>query len=222
MLHRAGKAANRCRPVNSALGRMTSPSALPESPIPGLRVAKLDPNSVALLQRFFDANPEYFLCTTGRVACPTDAYDELHDPLPDGWAFSAVNHLGYVSPRGELTAMANVVSDLFATGIWHISTFIVETTRHGSGDAHAIYRGLERWAVANGAAFVRLGVVLGNSRAERFWERQGYLQTRLRHGVELGGRINTLRVMCKPIAGGTLQQYLQVVERDRPDPGNAA
>lgn len=201
---------------------MTDLPALPESPIAGLSIAKLEADSVAVLQRFFDRNPAYFLSTTGQVARPTDAYDELHDELPEGWAFSAVTLLGYFDARGELAAMVNVVSDLFAPGIWHISTFIVETSRHGHGDAKAIYTSLERWAAARGAHFIRLGVVLGNRRAERFWERQGYLQTRLRHGVELGGRLNTLRVMCKPLSGGTLQAYLRVVERDRPAPGDAA
>ncbi|MEK8047962.1 GNAT family N-acetyltransferase [Ideonella margarita] len=197
---------------------MAKPPSLPEPPLPELRVAKLDASSEAVLQRFFYANPAYFLTTTGQAARPTDAFDELNDTLPDGWAFSAVTLVGYFNAEGALAAMANVVSDLFAPGIWHISTFIVETARHGQGDAQAIYDGLERWAAKHGANFMRLGVVLGNARAERFWEKQGYLQTRLRHGVELGGQINTLRVMCKPLSGGTLGQFLQMVERDRPEP----
>lgn len=196
--------------------------ALPTCTIDAIRVVALGASAEGSLQRFFEANPEYFLSVTGRPAQPGDARDELHETLPDGWQYAAISILGWAKPSGELVAMANVVSDLFAPGIWHLNTFIVETARHGNGDAHSIYRDIERWAIAGGATWLRLGVVLGSTRAERFWERQGYLQTRLRHGVEMGGRVNTLRVMCKPLAQGSLAQYLQLVARDRPEPENAA
>lgn len=50
-----------------------------------------------------------------------------------------------------------------------MSTTIVATARHGTGDAQVLNRGLESWAVANGAVWMWLGVVQGNTRAERFW-----------------------------------------------------
>jgi hypothetical protein len=31
----------------------------------------------------------------------------------------------------------------------------------------------------------------------------------------MGQRTNTVRVMLKPLAGGTLEEYLSLVERDR-------
>ena len=120
-----------------------------------------------------------------------------------------------------MQAMANVVSDLLAPGVWHIGLFIVATSRYGTGDAQALYRGLETWAAANGANWLRRGVVQGNVRAERFWEALGFVQTRTRSGVEMGKLTNTLRVMVKPLASGTLEQYLSLVERDRPELQNA-
>ena len=170
------------------------------------------------LQRFFEANPAYFLATTGQPAQPGDAHDELHDGLPEGWPYTRIFILGWLNPANEIAAMANIVSDLLAPGVWHIGTFIVETARHGGGDAQALYASLERWAAGQGAQWLRLGVVQGHTRAERFWTRQGYVQTRLRHGVVLGARSNTVRVMCKPLAGGDMAGYLQIVARDRPEP----
>jgi GNAT superfamily N-acetyltransferase len=120
-----------------------------------------------------------------------------------------------------MVAMANVVTDLLATGVWHIGLFIVATARHGCGEARVLYRGLEDWARSHGAAWMRLGVVRGNARAERFWESLGYLETRTREGIEMGRRVNTVRVMVKPLAGGTLEQYLALVPRDRPEPSAA-
>jgi GNAT superfamily N-acetyltransferase len=188
---------------------------LPPSPSPELQVLELGPGSEPLLQRFFEENPLYFESVYGQPPQPTDAYEEIHGTPPTGWQYTRMWVIGYATAHGSLVAMANVVADLVAPSVWHIGTFIVATSRHGGGDAQVIYRSLESWAQSRGAQWLRLGVVQGNARAERFWERQGFVQTRLRAGVSMGRLNNTLRVMFKPLAGGTLAQYLALVERDR-------
>ena len=188
-----------------------------DSPLQGLRSLELGPDSEALLQRFFEANPLYFLAVTGQPPRPEDAFEEIHDELPDGWPCTRKWLIGFAKPTGELAAMANVVSDLLAPGVWHISTFIVETARHGQGDASRLYQGIETWARANGARWLRLGVVKGHVAAERFWQKCGYYQTRERHGVAFSQKVHSLRVLCKPLTGGTVSEYLDLVERDRPD-----
>lgn len=40
---------------------------------------------------------------------------------------------------------------------------------------------------------------------------------RERGPVRMGRKSNLLRVMMKPLAGGTLAEYLALVGRDRPD-----
>lgn len=190
---------------------------LPASAIRGVRAIELAAGSEPLLQAFFEANPEYFLTVQGEPAAPTEAHEEIHGELPAGWSFTKKWVIGYVDPNGSLIALANLVSDILAPGVWNVSTFIVATARHGTGEAQLLYRSLERWAMANGAKWLRLGVVRGNTRGERFWESVGYVQTRLRHGVEFGAQMNTLRVMFKPLAGGALEEYLSLVPRDRPE-----
>jgi GNAT superfamily N-acetyltransferase len=182
---------------------------------------ELTGSSESLLQRFFDANPLYFLSVNGEPAQPGEAHEEIHGALPAGWPYTKKWVVGYVGTNGSLAAMANVVSDLLAPSVWHISTFIVATSRHGTGDAQVLYLSLESWALRCGARWLRLGVVRGNARAERFWEREGFVQTRLRTGVVMGKLTNTLRVMFKPLAGGSMEQYLTLVGRDRPE-GNSA
>jgi hypothetical protein len=58
--------------------------------------------------------------------------------------------------------------------------------------------------------------VAGNERAERFWSACGYSQVRLREGLQMGRRTNTVRVMVKLLAGGSFDDYLALVPRDRP------
>ena len=190
---------------------------LPASPVADLAVLELTVTHERLLQRFFEANPEYFLGVNGEPAGPREAHDEIHGELPAGWSYTKNWLIGYADASGELAAMANVTSDLLASGVWHVGLFIVETPRHGNGNARLLYRGLEDWAKSEGAAWLRLGVVEGNGRAERFWESCGFVQTRSRSGVSMGKRVNTLRVMLKPLHGGALEEYLQLVPRDRPE-----
>lgn len=195
---------------------------LPPSPIPGLTAVELAAGSEPLLQRFFQENPLYFIAVNGEPAGPDEAHEEIHEALPAGWPYTKKWVIGYQTSDGALAAMANVVTDLLAPSVWHISTFIVAASRQGSGDARALYQALESWARGNGARWLRLGVVRGNARAERFWERQGFTQTRVRTGVSMGNLKNNVRVMFKALAGGSQQEYLALVERDRPDPENAA
>jgi ribosomal protein S18 acetylase RimI-like enzyme len=94
---------------------------------------------------------------------------------------------------------------------------VVATARHRAGLGRQLYQGLDQWMVASGAEWLRLGVVAGNVRGERFWESLGYTQTRIRENMPYRKRTQTMRVMYKPLAGGTLQQYLTLVPRDRPE-----
>lgn len=193
---------------------------LPPSPVAGLRVIELTAAHEARLQRFLDANPPYFLTVFGEPAGPDEASEEIHGLPPPGWPYGRKYLLGYVNTNGDIVAMANVVTDFLAPSVWHLGFFIVATERHGQGDAHTIHRELAEWAASHGACWLRLGVMQGNVRAARFWERLGYLQTRTRDGVVMGKLTHTMRVMVKPLAGGTVEQYLALVPRDRPEPAH--
>ena len=191
-------------------------TGLPISPLQGVHTVELAADLAPLLQRFFDENPAYFMATTGEPAGPQEALEEVTGEVPAGMSFTKKWVLGYVGANGLLIAMANVISDLLATSIFHIGTFIIATERHGNGEAQILNRGLEKWAAANGAVWLRLGVVQGNTRAERFWAAQGYVPVRERPGIEMGERTVTVRNMVKPLSGGILEDYFALAPRDRP------
>jgi ribosomal protein S18 acetylase RimI-like enzyme len=197
-------------------------ATLPPSPIGSLRTVELTDEWESTLQRFFDENPIYFLSVNGEPAHPGEAHEEIHGELPTGWPFTKKWLVGYLDAENNLAAMANVVSDLLAPTVWHIGLFIIATERQGNGEAQTLYHGLEAWAVANGARWLRLGVVHGNERAERFWERLGYQQVRTRDGIAMCRLTNTVRVMVKALTGQPLEKYLALVERDRAEGARAA
>ena len=191
---------------------------LPASPLPDLRTIDLRPDGERSLQAFFDANPLYFRAVHGEPAAPDEAREEIHGELPAGWPYSCKFVFGYEDAHGQLAAMVNGVSDLLAHGVWHLGTFIVATRLHGTGTAARLYASVEAWAQRGGARWMRLGVVQGHARAEAFWTRLGYVQVAQRDGIAMGQRVNTIRVMAKPLTGQPLAEYYDLVERDRLTP----
>jgi ribosomal protein S18 acetylase RimI-like enzyme len=101
--------------------------------------------------------------------------------------------------------------------VWHIGLFIVASKHQGSGIAQTLYRDFETWACAQGADWMRLCVVQSNVKAGRFWRSLGFSEIRTREGIEMGKLTHTVDILVKPLIDGTLEQYLSLIERDRPD-----
>ncbi|MBL0150897.1 MAG: GNAT family N-acetyltransferase [Ideonella sp.] len=197
---------------------MTTPSRPAVFEAGPWRACALSPTDAVWLQAFFDANPLYFITINGQAAGPHAAQLELEERPPAEMPYREVLWLGFVDPAGALQGMANVVADLLAPGVWHTGLFIVATALHGTGAGRTLYQGMEDWMRRGGARWLRLGVVLGNAPAEAFWQRMGYTEVRRRFNVDTGGRLNTVRVMVKPLtADAHFEGYLAMVARDHPD-----
>jgi GNAT superfamily N-acetyltransferase len=181
------------------------------------RAVELGEGDIPALQRFYEANPAYHLAVGGQPPGAGEARRDFEEGPPAGWPYRKRWLLGFVDGDGSMIGTADVVSDLLAQGVWHIGLFFVATSLHGSGVSRELYERLEAWMRAGGARWVRLGVVEGNARAERFWERSGFAEVRKRHGIEFGRRVRTVRIMTKPLAKGSLPEYLGLVARDRPE-----
>ncbi len=174
--------------------------------------------AIPKLQEFFESNPEYNIVVDGTPPGPARAREVFESLPPAGWPFEKKWVLDFSGPDGRMIGMADVISNLFVPGVWHIGLFVIATPLHGGGAARLVYEGLEHWMRGNGARWLRLGVVEGNTRAERFWEKLGYVEVRRRLDVPMGERTNDIRVMVKPLATATLPEYLSRVARDRKEP----
>lgn len=190
-------------------------SSVPASP-PGITTFALTAEHEAQLQRFFEANPEYYLICNGEPAGPTEAHTEIHELPPADMSYTKKILFGYSNESVELVGMSNVISDLLAPGVWHIGYFMVGTTSFGSGLSRNLYAHLEQWIVEQGAHWMRLGVLQCNPRAGRFWRSLGYTEVSQRHGVQYGKKTHTLDVLYKPLTGGTVEEYRALVPRDVP------
>lgn len=189
--------------------------------IAGLTVRELSEIDLPLLQDFFVSNPEYFFAVNGMAPRADEARQEFVSRPPPEIPFNRVYVIGFFDTTGTLVAMTSVTSDFLAKGIWHIDLFVVATALHGSGSASSIYAGIEAWLLKQGVRWVRLGVVAGNIRAEKFWGKSGFIEIRRRPGMQFGIRTQTVRVLVKPIATSGLEEYFSLAARDRPEFGLA-
>jgi len=183
--------------------------------VPGYRALLAGPDDIPGLQRFVEANPEYHEIVCGGPPGAGHGRELLEFVPPPDYPYRAKVFLRYVDAAGENVGVTDMIENLFSEGIWHIGLFHVATRLQGQGVAQSLYAALEDWARRGGAEWLRLGVVVGNTRAERFWEKVGYTDVSKRDGVEMGKRVNRLRVMAKPLTGRGWPDYYNLVERDR-------
>lgn len=181
-----------------------------------LRAQELEAHDVPLLQALFDANPGYFKSVNGREAHADEAQREFDEEPPPHLSWSRRWFLGLFEPDGSLAGVTIVVSDLCAPRVWHVALFLLATRLHGNGAAQSTFDALQAWVQDQGAQWLRLGVVVANARARRFWQRQGFQDLRLRQGMDTGGAVNDIVTCCKPLAGGSIDAYLALVPRDAP------
>jgi len=181
------------------------------------RACELGAEHLPLVQAFFVANPEYFERVHGELPRADEAQIEFDDLPPPSMSYTRRWVLGFITADGEMQGMVSVLDDLIAPQVGHIGLFIVAAKLHGSGAAQVMLMALERWIQQRGARWVRLGAVIGNDPAMRFWQRQGYVELRVREGVLTGERISRVSVRLKCVGAATVEEYLQRVARDRPD-----
>jgi GNAT superfamily N-acetyltransferase len=168
------------------------------------------------VQRFLEANPEYYLRVGGEPPGLGAAQEELEALPPSEWDFERKSLIAFRDASGAIIGLAETVANLFASGVWHIGLFIIATRLHGTGAAQLWYGALEAWIRSQGGEWIRLGAAQGNKQAERFWAKLGYRELRKRD-VQLGERLLTIRVMMKPLTDRPVGDYLSLVARDRPE-----
>jgi GNAT superfamily N-acetyltransferase len=178
---------------------------------------EMDAGDLLVLQQFLEENPEYHLAVEGQPPGPAAAQEAFDAAPPADWPFDKKWLMRVSDADGRMIGLIDLIENLFVDGVWHVGLFIIATHLHGRGTAPGLYRALEAWLREQDCRWVRLGIVQGNLRAERFWEKFGYHEVRKRLAVPMGKKTNDVRVMVKPLAGGSLREYLSAVARDRPE-----
>lgn len=186
-------------------------------------VRELGHDDLPALQALFQANPDYFVRVGGQPPGPNEARQAFNERPPAHLGFRQRWFAGVVDGGGALRGLLILLSDFTAPGVWHIALFLLDDTTRGTGAAARLHAALQAWAQAAGARWLRLGVVVGNLPAERFWARCGYQSVRTRPFVADSGQALVSRVMVKPLpppghdpVASSLASYLALVPRDAP------
>lgn len=168
------------------------------------------------LQALFEHNDAYFELVHGMPARPDEAQREFDDRPPPHLPHGQVHFLRLIDERGALAGVVVWVADFVRPAVWHLGLFMLDPDHHGGGLARALWPHLEHWAARMGARWLRLSIVQDNRRAARFWARNGFVEVRRRDGVPLGQRVCSVAVGVKPLDGGSIEDYLAQMPRDRP------
>lgn len=203
-------------PSTSSLSKHMHGVPLPSAPQADMRTVRLGEGDAALVQSFYDANPGYFVLLGGGPASPDTAMDHLQAFPSQDIAHACKHFIGVVGASGQLTAVADIIENYPAPALWHLGFFMVATDFHGTGFAKNWLDAIEVWAQSQGAQYLRLGVVEVNLRGRRFWEKSGFLATKVRRGVDMGGTVHDVQTMVKPLAPAHMDGYYALAPRDRP------
>ncbi len=180
-------------------------------------VRELLAEEIPLLQALFEANPDYFVIVGGQPPRPDEAQQEFDEQVPGHLSFGKRWFAGAFDRAGTLRGLVILVSDLSAPGVWHTALFFLEGSLRRTGAAMELHDALQSYARRSGARWLRLAVIDGNAPAQRFWAKCGYQQVRTRPYPTLSGETKLARVLVKPLADGTLEQYVLLVPRDAPE-----
>lgn len=189
------------------------------TPAQALAPVELAEADLPRLQAFMEANPAYWLAITGRPPRPEEAVEAWKDLPPADAGWTRRWFLGLHDGAGRLKGLAIVVSDLFAPRVWQLGTYLLASDLHGTGVAAPTLAVLEDRMRAEGARWLRMRVVVGNTRAERFWARHGLRRLRLHEGVDTDGKLNDVCVWAKALHQGDdpdLAEYLAALPQDLP------
>lgn len=169
------------------------------------------------LQQFFDDNPDYFRNAYGAEPQPGLAASEMDDAPPPELPFEQRWVVGLFSNAGDLCGMATLWRNFIAEQVWLISLFMIARDQYGSGLAQNFYLHLERWMLNREARWIRLGVIEGSTRAERFWAQHGYTEVRRRIDTSHCPASQNIRVLVKSLKNNPLNEYLKLIVRDQPE-----
>ena len=146
--------------------------------------------------------------STAKARGPDEAKHEFADVPPAGMAYREMWLLGFFDGAGALIGVATIVGDFLVDTS---GTSASSSSRRRCTAAASRTRSIAG-SSAGWSSRARGGCASASSRAasraERFWQRCGYVQVRERGPVTMGKKSNLLRVMAKPLGGGTIDEYL--------------
>lgn len=177
------------------------------------RAVELTIDDVGLVQAFYRQNPEYWIIVANKTSSEQMALEDFFAPGNPTVRRGKKWRIGFFDGNNILVGISYIFSDFLAEHVWHIEFFIVASALHGTGASSEIYDELESWILHQNGSWLRLGVVVGHTKAQRFWEKAGYMALGKWEGGVAGVGL-TIQLMLKPLKNIPLMEYFRCVPND--------
>lgn len=169
-----------------------------DSPTDGCTISLLRPGADAVrLQQLLEECSDYYLLHEG---CPTpaDAGEFELSAVPEGRSADDVRVFGMETAGGRLVAVAQVLPDYPAPGVWWIGLLVVTPALRSRGIGAQLLEHVVQAMSAAGGAALQLMVSLNNPRGQQFWEAAGFRDTGQVRQVEArSGHVETGRILVR-------------------------
>lgn len=164
----------------------------------GLRPLALpaDRDAVAELA---DACRDFSELIEGEYTGADAAVEDIFHSLPPEHTLADKVIWGVSEAPGRLAGVVDMIRGYHHEKCVWIGLFMLRPERRGDGLGVAVLSAIIDWAAAQGFTELGLAVAEQNEPAQRFWQRQGFVEFRRRLGVVMGKRTNNLIAMKRAI-----------------------
>lgn len=154
-------------------------------------IRALSPDEAALVARFYEEAPEYWLLAEG--ACEPDRQAvEFFQDAPPGCDPAQSHRLGLFL-QGRLSGVAEVSYGFPTVEDAYLGLMLIGPWAQGAGHGRAFLARAEALARARGTPRLYLAVLEANPRGRTFWEREGFRPTGLsKHDPDTGHTLHRL------------------------------
>jgi RimJ/RimL family protein N-acetyltransferase len=143
--------------------------------IEGHTVQPLDDAAATALQRFFDADAEYFTDINGRDI----SMEETRAIVPPGRTH-ADKFIFSIAKDGRVVGLIDIIRGYPEPHIWFLGFLYIGKDARGAGLGRKALHAIYAWTKRQGAERLRLGVIEGNDRARRLYATEGFVQEGVR------------------------------------------
>lgn len=163
----------------------------PALSLEGYTVRRLGQADAADLQSLFERCSDYVEIYSGVPPRPSEGADEL-GALPPGKEMHDKFSLGLYDSRRELVGFIDLMRNYPVENDWWIGLLMLAPAARDQGLGSRVYEAAQEWVRSRERRTIWILVLEENSKAERFWRRQGFEEVRRGPFTAESGKAHTM------------------------------